>query len=82
MSLDQEKRKKYLAKLNRNNIGKALFEEFDIEIENLKEALLEAESIEEVKGNKQAIQVIRNIKNKIEHAGRSQQVQDTQNEYA
>lgn len=81
MALDQEKRKKYLAKLANNNTGKALFQEFDVEIANLKERLLEAEGIEDIKGTKEAIQAIENIKSKIQAANRTNEVNTLQGDY-
>lgn len=80
--LTQEQRKKYLAKLDNSNIGRALSEEFDIEIANLKEQLLDAEEMDEVKGTKKAVQAVQNIKSKIEAANRTNQARENQDEYA
>lgn len=81
MTMNQEQRKKHLAKLAKGNIGKALFQEFDVEIANLKEQLLEAETIEEVQSTKKAVQVILNLKSKINSANRSNEVNTLQSDY-
>ena len=80
--MKNEERKKQLAKLAKGNIGKALREEFDIEIANLKEDLLNADSIEDIYGVKAAITSLRKIQSRIDNAGRVSDASAVQDEYA
>jgi len=78
--MDREKRKEYLAELASSNVGKALNEEFEVELTNLKEQLLEVESMDEVHGYRKAVEIIRNLQKKIGSANRST-AQEKQDEY-